>query len=300
MNCLEKDNPLILIVDDNHINTEFCRRILSKNGYKAEVCHSGEEALDFLENYSPDLILLDVVMPGIDGFEFCESIKSNLRLKETPVIFLSAMDDEKSIINGFKCGGVDYITRPFRTRELLARTKTHIDLKIAKEKLLKMAITDELTGLTNRRYFMERLTQEFERVKRYESFYTILMTDLDFFKKINDTYGHISGDTVLKKVALKIKEALRGADIVGRIGGEEFAVLLPETKLKASLLIAERLKEKIENMIIKTEGHEIKLTISLGASQSDISDATMDAAMIRADSALYNAKKQGRNKICFI
>jgi len=297
---LGTDKPLILIVDDSQVNINFCRKILGKNGYDTDSCKSGEEAIEYLDKNSPDLILLDIVMPGIDGFEFCEHMKNIPRMADTPVIFLSAMDDEASIIKGFKSGGVDYITKPFRTQEMLARTRTHIDLKKTKEQLLIMATTDVLTGLANRRFFMERLSNEFDRVKRYESLYTILMIDLDFFKKINDTQGHKAGDNVLTKVSEILQSELRCTDIIGRIGGEEFAVILPETEIQHGLQIAERLRKAVEQLPLELDGDKINVTISLGASQSNITDREMDDALIRADSALYDAKRSGRNRVCSI
>lgn len=295
---METNKPLILIVDDSQININFCKKILGKNGYATDSCKSGEEAIEYLEKNSPDLILLDIVMPGIDGFEFCEIKKNIPDMADIPVIFLSAKDDEESIIKGFKSGGVDYITKPFRTQEMLARTKTHIDLKKAKEQLVLMATTDVLTGLTNRRFFMERLSIEFERVQRYESLYTILMIDLDFFKRVNDTFGHMAGDTVLKKISEILQNGLRCTDLIGRIGGEEFAVILPETELPQSLQIAERLRKSVDQLPVEVDGDKIRITISLGASQSNIADTEMDDALIRADSALYSAKKAGRNNVC--
>lgn len=295
---METNKPLILIVDDSQININFCKKFLGKNGYATDSCKSGEEAIEYLEKNSPDLILLDIVMPGIDGFEFCEIKKNIPDMADIPVIFLSAKDDEESIIKGFKSGGVDYITKPFRTQEMLARTKTHIDLKKAKEQLVLMATTDVLTGLTNRRFFMERLSIEFERVQRYESLYTILMIDLDFFKRVNDTFGHMAGDTVLKKISEILQNGLRCTDLIGRIGGEEFAVILPETELPQSLQIAERLRKSVDQLPVEVDGDKIRITISLGASQSNIADTEMDDALIRADSALYSAKKAGRNNVC--
>lgn len=295
---MENIKPLVLIVDDNVTNSAFCEKLLEKNGYETSVCSSGEEALDFISKNSPDIILLDIVMPGIDGFQFCEQMKRTPRLRDTPVIFLSAMNDEQSIINGFKCGGVDFITRPFRAQELLARTRTHIELKMAKEKLMKMAITDELTGLFNRRYFMSRLNQEFERVKRYESIFTFIMIDIDFFKNINDTYGHLAGDNVLRSIADVMKKSLRISDTVGRIGGEEFAILLPETEIEDGIEIAERLRNKISTTGLGEEFNNLELTVSAGVSHSDLKDTTVDDVLHRSDVALYRAKETGRNSVC--
>lgn len=294
---MEEARPLVLIVDDNLTNSTFCEKLLTKNGYETSVCSSGEEALEFIGKNTPDLILLDIVMPGIDGYEFCDQLKRTPRLKDTPVIFLSAMNDETSIINGFKSGGVDFITRPFRGQELLARTRTHIELKRAKEKLLRMAVTDELTGLFNRRYFMSRLNQEFERVKRYESIFTFIMIDIDFFKKINDTHGHLAGDFVLRNVAEMMNKSRRLSDTVGRIGGEEFAILLPETEIGYGVEIAGRLRKKIEKSAIEFENKKMNVTISAGISDSDSGDLTVDAVLNRADVALYEAKDKGRNMV---
>lgn len=294
---LNNEKPLILIVEDNTINSKICESLLKKNGFETEVCTDGETALEFLSKNSPDLILLDIIMPGIDGYQFSEAIQSNARLKDTPVIFLSAMNDEESIIKGFQSGGVDFITKPFRTQELLARTRTHVELKKAKEKLLELATTDELTGIANRRYFMERLNSEFDRAKRYESRYSLLMIDIDYFKSINDDYGHKAGDKVLQSAAAVMKKSLRTSDVIGRVGGEEFSVILPETEIKAAIFIAERLRKKVEETVVIHKNEEIFITVSIGVSQSKNGDQSVDDIYVRSDSAMYNAKKNGRNRV---
>ena len=294
---MNESKPLILIVEDSSVNGKLCERLLNKNGYETAVCTDGESAIEFVNTNSPDLILLDIVMPGIDGYEFCQVMKNNPKIKHTPIIFLSAMNDEKSIIKGFENGAVDYITKPFRHQELIARTKTHVDLKRTKEKLMRMAITDELTGLVNRRYFMGRLLHEYERTKRYESVFTVLMIDLDYFKKINDTYGHQTGDTVLRAVSDAMKQSLRLPDIIGRIGGEEFAIILPETDISAALIIGDRLRKRVEALDMPQKNCNIKITISIGASQSSKDDMSIDDVLQRSDAALYRAKENGRNRI---
>lgn len=294
---MDNEKSLILIVEDSAINSKLCQSLLLKNGYETEICSDGESALEFLSKSTPDLILLDIIMPGIDGYQFSESIKANPRLKDTPVIFLSAMNNEESIIKGFSSGGVDYITKPFRTQELLARTRTHVELKKAKEKLLQMAITDELTGLANRRYFMERLNSEYDRAKRYESKYSLLMIDIDHFKLINDNFGHKAGDRVLQEASAVMKKSLRTSDIIGRVGGEEFSVLLPETEIKAALFIAERLRKRVEEKTIIHDTEELSVTVSIGVSQSSPGDQSVDDIFIRADTAMYNSKREGRNRV---
>ena len=294
---LDSRKPVILIVEDSAINSRFCESLLKKNGFDTEVCNDGESALEFLSKNSPDLILLDIIMPGIDGYQFSESIKANPRLKDTPVIFLSAMNDEDSIIKGFKSGGVDFITKPFRTQELLARTRTHVELKRAKEKLLQLATTDELTEIANRRYFMDRLKNEFDRAKRYESRYSLLMIDIDYFKSINDNHGHKGGDKVLQSAASVMKKSLKTSDVIGRVGGEEFSVILPETDIKAALFIAERLRKRVEETAVVHDEEQIFITVSIGVSQSLNGDQSVDDIYIRSDSAMYTAKKNGKNRV---
>jgi len=294
---LNESKPLILIVEDSSVNGRLCEKLLNKSGYETAVCTDGESAIEFVNTNSPDLILLDIVMPGIDGYEFCRVMKNNPKIKDTPIIFLSSMNDESSIIKGFESGAVDFVTKPFRHQELIARTRTHVELKRAKEKLIRMSITDELTGLVNRRYFMGRLLHEYERAKRYESVFTVLMIDLDYFKRVNDTYGHQAGDTVLRTISDTMRLSLRLSDIIGRIGGEEFAVLLPETELSSAMIIGDRLRNRVESLEIPHRESGIKITISIGASPSSGDDMSIDDVLQRSDSALYRAKENGRNRI---
>lgn len=295
---LNDPKPLVLIVEDNPSNSRLCEKLLNKKGFATVICSNAEKAIEYINIESPDLILLDIIMPGIDGYSFCSFIKNNIKIKDTPIIFLSAMDDEKSIIKGFECGGVDFITKPFRRQELIARVKTHVELKKAKEKLLRMATTDELTCIANRRHFMERLHEEYERTKRNESEFTLLMIDIDYFKSINDTYGHQAGDIVLKIISESMKHNLRLSDVIGRIGGEEFAVILPDTGPREGQLIAERLRKKIENLGISYNNSVINITISLGVSPSFPDDTGIDSILQRSDAALYKAKDFGRNHTC--
>jgi diguanylate cyclase (GGDEF)-like protein len=207
------------------------------------------------------------------------------------------MNNEESILKGFSSGGVDYITKPFKTLELLARTRTHIELKHAREALLRMATTDELTGLANRRHFMENLHAEFDRARRYGTAFSLIMMDIDHFKHINDTWGHKAGDLALQQTALTLKHSLRTSDIVGRVGGEEFAILLPETEADAAQVTAEKLRQAVEALSVHFDGNRIPVTISGGVAGCSGDDTGIDEIYIRADSAMYQAKKDGRNLI---
>ena len=289
--------PLIMIVDDMIENVVFLEKILSKSGFRTISAMSGSEALDSMLEYKPDLILLDIVMPGMTGFETCAKIQSNKEFLDIPVIFLSAKKDEKTIIESFIYGGIDYVVKPFNSPELLARVNTHLQLKSTKEKLHILAFTDPLTELFNRRKFMEALDQEMARAKRYDEKLAFIMIDIDHFKKINDTYGHDIGDKALIRFSGIIKSSLRETDFAGRLGGEEFGIILPQTNLEQAAIVAERIRSRIDAESESRDDETPHFTASFGVShfkkdRSNSSTLTQDA-----DKALYTAKEGGRNKI---
>ena len=297
-NSLENEREaLILIVDDMVENIVFLENILQKSGFRTLAATSGEDALTLLKNQTPDLILLDIIMPGMSGFDTCARIQSVQDFLDIPVIFLSAKKDEKTIIESFIYGGIDYIVKPFNSPELLARVNTHLQLKSAKEKLHKMAFSDPLTGLFNRRKFMEVLDHEMARSKRYNQDLSFMMLDIDHFKLINDNFGHDTGDEALKRFAGILKSSLRETDAAGRLGGEEFGVLLPQTSSEQALIVAERILSRTEK---ESGDRTLKIpefTVSIGLSQLD--QEKNDASLLTkdADRALYAAKTGGRNTV---
>ncbi len=295
---------LILVVDDLSKNIQLLMEILDEVGYSTTFALSGKQAMERLGKIKPDLILLDLMMPEINGIQLCEIIKSDRITAAIPIIFLTASNEEEHLINAFKIGAVDYINKPFKIPELLARVKTHIELSKTKKELEKayeemkrLANTDPLTGIANRRYLFEFASKELERSKRYENPFSLLIIDLDYFKKINDTYGHDIGDKILQITVNTINTCLRKVDCLGRFGGEEFVVILPETESMGALNAAERIRTAIATQSLQVEQETIKITVSIGVATYTPTDETVDSIIKRADTFLYKAKQGGRNRV---
>ncbi len=320
-NNIETQKPLILIVDDTPKNLQVLVNILRKEECKVAVATDGFKALSLVEEHIPDLILLDIMMPDIDGYEVCKMLKESPGVKDIPIIFLSAKTETEDVIKGFEHGAVDYVTKPFNSLELLSRVRTQLEIKKSKEQVLranerlrqeieerkkiaeeleiknaildKMAVTDSLTGLFNHAHIQQRLTQETTKSRRYSFNLSIAMFDIDHFKGTNDTYGHQVGDKVLIKVSSTITDQLRKVDLVGRYGGEEFLIILPHTNLKGSIVSAERIRKNIENLKWPETG--LKITISGGV--CTLLDEDVQDLIKKADDLLFKAKNAGRNQI---
>lgn len=301
---------LILIVDDIPQNLQVIGDILEDVGYETTFATGGKQALERVKNAQPDLILLDLMMPQMNGLQVCEHLQAEPKLAEIPIIFLTASNEKDHLIQAFNQGAVDYITKPFNSPELLSRVRTHLDLKHTRdqlkealhrqyqltEELEKLATTDALTQVWNRRHLMSLGEHEINRAKRYNRQLSLLMIDIDHFKKINDTYGHAIGDKVLKTLAQIIVKSMRSADQFGRFGGEEFIAFLPESDSKAAKLVAERIREILENLVISAPETDLKVTVSIGVATYQ-NDPTIETVIKRADDALYQAKNQGRNRV---
>jgi PleD family two-component response regulator len=217
----------LLIVDDEPVNVELLVTLL-KADFKIETATSGAEALELAQIVKPDLILLDVMMPTMDGFEVCTRLKSNVGTADIPVIFITARSDAEAEACGLELGASDYVTKPISPPIMLARVRNHIAFKKARDALAASALVDGLTGIANRRCFDEALAVECGRVNRHAGLLSLILFDLDHFKALNDTWGHLAGDECLKKVGVVARAALqRSADIVARYGGEEFVCILP-------------------------------------------------------------------------
>lgn len=291
--------PLILIVDDTAKNLQVLGSVLKAEKYKIAIANNGNQAISIANEIKPDLILLDVMMPELDGFETCKKLKSLSRTEDVPIIFLTAKVETEDIIEGFKAGAVDYITKPFNSYELKARVKTHIELKISMDLLeqknmilKKLSITDGLTGLFNHRYITDSLSRLIEENNRYRQPLSIAMLDIDNFKKINDDLGHLFGDEVLVRIASSIESDLRKTDLVGRYGGEEFLVLFAHTNLKGAVESVERIIRNVEKL--KWENNNIGITISAGICEKK--DEDILALLKEVDHLLYSAKKNGKNR----
>ncbi len=302
----------ILVVDDQPANLKVLLSFLKDHQFQIRIAEDGERTLQVLENYLPDIILLDVMMPGMDGFETCRRIKEKQETADIPIIFITALDNIEDKIAGFEAGGVDYITKPFQQTEVLTRIKTHIRLRrkeqelekaleevIRQQKVFKqLSITDDLTRLYNRRHLNNILQQEFQRSKRHNNDLSCLMLDLDHFKQVNDKYGHDFGDTVLCRFATILKEFIRSSDYAFRYGGEEFILLLPETDIKGAVQVGEKIRLHMANEIITENTISTTVKVSVGASSVHNNEPSASDDLITfADKALYEAKTNGRNQV---
>lgn len=293
---------LILIVDDDLINIEILNAVL-EDEYDIIFATTGQQAIDLAKKYQPDLILLDVIMPGMDGYEACKYLKADKKTSSIPVIFITGLSDMDAEIKGLQVGAIDYVTKPINPPVVQMRVHNHIELQRARKSLKHLSITDALTDLSNRRHFDEVLQNEFNRLSRLHHPLSLVMLDVDFFKKFNDGYGHQVGDSCLKQVAYTIRSSLqRPADFAARYGGEEFSCILPNTDSKGAIAIAEKIRSSVEELDIPHRNSSVAdhVTLSLGVfTVSAYSKTTPGEIVARADQQLYRAKETGRNKICF-
>jgi len=286
----------ILIVDDTESNIDILLELLDEK-YDILVSLDGENALNIIKNEKIDLILLDIMMPGFNGYEVCKILKSNPDTENIPIIFITAKTDEDSIEKAYEVGGVDYVTKPFKPRELTARVRTQLKLADLLSYFDKLASYDEMTGIYNRRKFFELGLERF-KIKEKKLF--AVMIDIDKFKQVNDTYGHHFGDKVIKIVAKTIENHLNEDAIFGRIGGEEFAILYFIDSKELILKSIENIRHQVEKLNIVTDNNEIvKCTISEGISERLEDTLNLDALLQKADLALYEAKDEGRNRVIF-
>ena len=285
-------------MDDTIANLDILVGILSE--YDVIDTVSGREALEIVESEKVDLILLDIMMPDMDGYEVCQKLKSNVSTKDIPVVFITAKIDEESIEKAYSVGGVDYVTKPFLPKELLARVNRELQLKSYQEELKLLASTDALTKLYNRRYFNELAKNILKGERRSSCELSLMILDIDKFKNINDTYGHHVGDDTIVFVADVLRESQRESDVICRYGGEEFVVMLPKTSLENAVFVAEKIRKRIAERVVCVGGEEsFGITVSIGVSQVNILvEPNIEDALKRADNALYEAKNLGRNRVC--
>ncbi|DAB28015.1 MAG: diguanylate cyclase response regulator [Sulfurimonas sp. RIFOXYD12_FULL_33_39] len=286
----------ILIVDDTETNIDILLELLGDK-YDVVVALNAQSALEIVQENDIDLILLDIMMPNMDGYELCLILKEQEFTKDIPVIFLTAKDDEESIEKAYKVGGIDYITKPFKPVELLARINTQLKVKELIDHLNFISSYDEMTGIYNRRKFFELGEAKFSQ--GLDDLYCV-MIDIDKFKHINDTYGHPTGDKVIKLVTKSIAEHIDSKAIFGRLGGEEFTILCTHSSKKEVVSHIEKIRENIEKLeILSDSGEVIKFTISEGVACADKDTKSLDELLKKADVALYEAKGLGRNRVIF-
>lgn len=302
----------ILVVDDHPDNVEIINARLASRGFNIDTATNGQEALDKVQAEPPHLILLDVMMPLMDGFEVSRRIKTDTSLPYIPIILVTARDSTQDKVEGLDSGADDYITKPINFPELEARVRSMLRIKrlqdqldeknremeIVNKRLRKLSITDGLTELFNHRHVHELLHEEFERSKRSGEAMAVVMMDLDKFKQVNDTYGHPTGDVILFETAEILRETAREIDMLGRYGGEEFVAILPGANEEAAAQFAERIRHAVSEHVYRDEEHEVRMTVSCGvASFPTESVETPDELVKQADQALYEAKESGRNRV---
>ncbi len=286
----------ILIIDDNPDSLEIAKSRLKKE-YPDILCEEGGKAgLETAKREKPDLILLDIDMPGMSGFDVCRALKAEPELCMIPVLFLSGLVSAEDKIKGLDLGGVDYITKPFDTFELQARVRAALRTKNLQDLLIEYAHIDPLTGLPNRRALTERLKQEWARMTRYGKSFSLIMADIDHFKMVNDKYGHPIGDQLLQEIAKLIEKQCRITDLPARYGGEEFTVIVAEETAANAANLAERCRQDIENLRLPVKNDTVRVTASFGIAEAN-SLSTPETLIENADEALYEAKLAGRNKV---
>jgi diguanylate cyclase (GGDEF)-like protein len=294
----------ILVVDDTADVRDLLRFTLLARGYDCLIAEDGPDGLDQAERFVPDLILLDLMMPGMDGYEVCQRLKQSPTTRRIPVIFLTARAEVPDRVRGLTLGAVDYIPKPFDPRELAARVDVALRTKQALDSLERTNVelrtsssTDELTGLYNRRYFEQRVFEELANPARNGVPAACLMLDLDYFKQINDTHGHLSGDAVLRGFAQIITRITRKGDLAARFGGEEFVMLLTGVTPIAARAAAEKIRASVQRATFPINGASLKITTSIGVACFQLGRQTpLQYIVDQADRALYRAKRT-RNRV---
>lgn len=293
----------ILVVDDIEDNIKLLCFNLEDDEHKVITANDGYQCLEKAQQEQPDLILLDMMMPGISGTETLAQLQENPELKDIPVIMVSANDADDFIIEALDIGAHDYVAKPFIYPVLAARMRTALRLRENQlemiqlnKRLSKLASLDPLTEAYNRRHFLELGNTEFAKAQRFKRPLSVIMLDVDKFKNINDTYGHPTGDAALKQLTQLCQNAGRSSEIVGRFGGEEFVLCCPDTNPAGSMALAERLRIAIEESTLEVDGKTLRYTASMGVTSIQDDDKNLNDMLRRADQLLYYSKENGRNR----
>ena len=289
------------MVDDNTDNLRMLKNVLEESGYSVRAAPNGKLALSAAQGIIPDLILLDISLPDVDGYEICRILKENPDTVDVPIIFLTGKTDTQDILRGFDLGAADYVLKPYISAILLARVNTHIKLIMQKRELIELAEIDKLSEIANRRRFDSFLESEWRRCRRERNLISLIMGDIDNFKLYNDKYGHLYGDDVIKRVARIMKSyGKRATDLPVRYGGEEFALIMGNADSGHVLTVAESICRKVEELKIPHELSEAGdfVTLSLGVAEL-VPDESNNPDMLisKADKMLYQAKSEGKNRV---
>ena len=288
----------VLVVDDSRLNIKLLTDILEKEGYDVHSSNNGFSVVELTHETTPDIILLDIIMPGIDGYEVCRRLKADHELKDIPVIMITSKTGSSDIREALELGAFDYIKKPVDEVEVIARLQSALRFKKYQDRLKEMAMKDHLTGLYNRMLLIELLEKELANNKRGMLGTAFVMLDVDNFKKVNDTYGHLAGDMILSQLSQILTSSVRIEDVVGRYGGEEFGIVLKQTDEDIAIKICERIRKRIEKFEFQWKDYKINITISIGLCYKKYVDEVETEEIIRrADHVLYKAKTHGKNRI---
>jgi diguanylate cyclase (GGDEF)-like protein len=300
----------VLVADDDRMTTTILATALKRWGASVTIAHDGLAAWEALQSANaPSIAVVDWMMPGLDGTELCRLARQDAKLASLYMILLTGRDTRTDLVAGLDSGADDYMVKPIDTEELRARLQVGVrvarlqgrlaervtELQSARDHLARLVSTDVLTELFSRRYWFDLAATEFSRSRRYDRTFGLLVIDLDFFKQVNDTFGHDSGDLLLRRFAEMLRLECRQSDIIGRLGGEEFAMLVPETSLCDAQLIAQRIVHACRTLSLRTTAGEVTCTCSVGVSALRADDVQLDSVLRRADAALYEAKRRGRD-----
>lgn len=287
----------ILVVEDNANDLETLKRKLKNEPYDLIHAPDGKTAFSLLEKEKPDLVILDVLLPDTDGFEICRRIRKSEQYISLPVLFHTTVNTTDEKLIGLEMGASDFLNKNSDERELIVRIRNLLNLKKTIDEQIKFSVLDSLTTIYNKTYFQHRISDEFARGRRYKRNFCCAIIDIDYFKQVNDLFGYIAGDMVLKKLAAVFRQNIRGADILCRYGGDEFGWLLPETEIDDAYLAAERLRQFVVTSELGKDECRVSLTISCGLScLDDVSANGTEEIFANAVSALNQAKTKGRNQ----
>lgn len=291
-------NEKVLVIDDNPQNIRLLKEILEDENFLVYTSDSGLAILEIVTNINPDLILLDIMMPEVDGYEVCEVLKGNSLTQDIPIIMITAKTEGEDVKRALDLGAFDYIKKPVDEVEVVARVQSALRYKQQQDKLKEMASRDGLTGAYNHALLIELFQKELAKQKRSGGNIAFIMLDIDYFKKVNDTYGHMAGDVVLKELTQIITHNVRNSDIIGRYGGEEFGIVLTDIQLDTVYQLCERIRQSIESNVFAIGTESLNITVSMGVYFKTAGDNISMGEMIKkADEALYKAKHTGRNKV---
>jgi diguanylate cyclase (GGDEF)-like protein len=309
----------VLVIDDDRMTLRLVQHILENNGYNVITADNGVKAQEILGEVGAQYVITDWMIPKLTGFDLCRWIRGNEHLGLVYIMIITAFSDRRHLIEAFDAGADDFLQKPFDPEELIGRMraasriiqlesdiqrrnreiqKQAAEMAMLNEKLHELATTDELTGLLNRRHGMTRLRNQWSSAARYQLPLSVILFDIDHFKKFNDVHGHAAGDAVLHATAAGAAKAVRAADFAARVGGEEFLIVCPNTPADGALILAERLREDIEKRIVNTDGKHLSATVSLGIAERDNTMTVAEDLVKAADHALYAAKNSGRNRVC--